>query len=838
MPDVRMPDGTVIRNVPAGTTKAQLEARWRSAQPKQDDSRLRGLALGALRPLDNLATWATQTAPFQALDRLGQRMGLPSTESAVRGNDAARSRNTRTGYQTLGTIAGTLPTAYLPGGVLVQGGTAGALSADKPLDPVNVAVNATVGAVAGKVGQKVIAPVAERVGRTKVARQASQALISNLNRARDALPARVRPGPLKMLPNPQMTVADRAVGKTAPDVAALRRNLEDAARLKLPYALADADPRLRMIAGSAGRKAPEARKLAEETLIPRSLGQADRAVNAIDEHLAPVTNIEQRAGDIRQQARSASQPLYDEAFAQPAPISDDLAGILRRPAGKSALQNAYRIAQNEGKDPASLGFIVDDQGGVSLGDIVSNEAGRLSKMRPPNAQNELSRQTVRGWNGSEVRKVGPIDMVGYLRLQGGLKNQGTELSHMGLTNAPRKGVEFAGQEHRFGPLVNDAGMNLDDAAQRAWEAGYFPEHTSRPSVNEFLDALRGTHEGWDRRFLPDDLPEIERYTAAITDRNGMRDVPHFIDKSTPAGPRPFTPDDAYSVTQVESPTMETLDLVKRGLDGELNKYRNQFTGKLDLEGNPEAQSINSLLQSFKAQVDDASPTYAQARASYAENIAPRSALFSGQKLAGSNVPQRQFDAAMSGMSERSIPEAQRGYATAMADQVAKQRFSTNPYNSVYGSPLQQGKVGALFPEGSPAFDRQYQLEKDMAGTAQEVLGGSPTASRLAADQHFEGNGFGDMALDTLGNGGIPTPGTAIKLGTRLLTKVRDAKMSQSRGEAIMPTLLDTDPLAALKFVDDFTRKQAEAEARRRAYEKLFTPIGVATVAVGNGLGPH
>lgn len=54
-----------------------------------------------------------------------------------------------------------------------------------------------------------------------------------------------------------------------------------------------------------------------------------------------------------------------------------------------------------------------------------------------------------------------------------------ELAHMGLNNAARK-MDFAGQEARFGPLVNDMGMTLDDAANRAWEAGYFPDRTERP----------------------------------------------------------------------------------------------------------------------------------------------------------------------------------------------------------------------------------------------------------------------------------------------------------------------------------------------------------------------
>lgn len=95
-------------------------------------------------------------------------------------------------------------------------------------------------------------------------------------------------------------------------------------------------------------------------------------------------------------------------------------------------------------------------------------------------------------------------------------------------------------------------MNLDDAAMRAWEAGYFPELTERPSVNQFLDALRGTHEGWDRRFLPDDLPEVERFNAARDERFALEQQrfeeggPVYTDRSVPADePAPLPPIEAY-----------------------------------------------------------------------------------------------------------------------------------------------------------------------------------------------------------------------------------------------------------------------------------------------------
>ncbi|MCP5380323.1 MAG: thermonuclease family protein [Novosphingobium sp.] len=182
-------------------------------------------------------------------------------------------------------------------------------------------------------------------------------------------------------------------------------------------------------------------------------------------------------------------------------------------------------------------------------EAAAKDAGRIVEARPVSERGELTRQTVTNYMGQPVPKVGPIDMVGWLRLNGGMADQGGELSHMGLNNASRKGMDFVGQEQRFGPLVNDRGMTLDDAVMRAWEAGYFPDHAERPSVNEFLDALRDTYEGRSRRFLPYDMPEVERFYGAQAERldleRQMQDGPVFEDRSLPADEQPFPPVQAY-----------------------------------------------------------------------------------------------------------------------------------------------------------------------------------------------------------------------------------------------------------------------------------------------------
>lgn len=771
-------NGRIARvEVPAGTTPEQarqmaLEAAAgdrRSGlgiadlirggpQKPTDNSRVRGFVAGALKPLDNLTTWAMHTPPMQAIDKLGVAIGLPSAAQATAGNESARRNNSRTGYQLLGNIAGTLPTAYIPGGVLAQGAVSGALLSDKPNDLRQVAKDATIGAVAGKAGQLggkyVLAPIAERAGRTKAARAVVTAGSNAINQAASRLPPRFRPPPVRTLPNPQLSRTDRAVSKMSPELQTVRQNVQDAANLNLPYALADAHPKLQSLAGSVVRHSPDAKTMATQQFNARSMGQADRAVNAIDQHLAPITNIEERAAQIRQQARAASQPLYDEAYAQPAPFDKQIDDLLNTPAASDAARRAYDIALNSGKNPAEL-------------DTLMARASRPANM--------VGDTPLRGVAPANVADDGKI----YVGPAGGSHFQVTErfpqARFTGDTGFVNPKGEYLTREEALA-YVNGAGAGV------------------KPSSN-----------------MPGQLDSLDY-------REQARPVP------------------------AASPTFESLDLIKKGLDGKLNDYRNPFTRKLDLEGNPEAQSVNDLLQRYKSRLDDLNDPYKQARAAYAENIEPRSALFNGQSLASNSIPQRQFDSALANMSEKGLPEARRGYATAMADQVAKQRFSTNPYNSVYGSPLQQGKVGAMFPEGAPQFDRQYRLEDDMAATAREALGGSQTQSRNMADQLFQNepaNLAMDAGIQAVTGGGVPGATSMLAKAAKFAVDRRNIGLlgAEKKATEMAPRLLDTtDPKAVLAYLDDLARKSAEAETRRRAYQQAFGALGLPAAASSHDFG--
>jgi endonuclease YncB( thermonuclease family) len=115
----------------------------------------------------------------------------------------------------------------------------------------------------------------------------------------------------------------------------------------------------------------------------------------------------------------------------------------------------------------------------------------------------------------------PMDLVSWLRANGGIRDQGGDLSHLGIGNK-RRDMEFAKSEGFLGPLVSDGGRNLDDAAQAAWERGYFPDHPERPTVSEFLDAVGNTYRGGAGRvFHPDDSDAIDAYRGAQAQRHAV-----------------------------------------------------------------------------------------------------------------------------------------------------------------------------------------------------------------------------------------------------------------------------------------------------------------------------
>lgn len=575
----------------------------------------------------------------------GQPQPNDIARAQVRRSSARSPVRASTAGSIVGGVLGSLPTAFI-GGPVMSGAIGGLALAEDPNDPLKLARDVAVGAVGGKagdlVGRRVVAPVAERLGRTAPARFTAKQVAKAVSAVSGQAP--------RVLPNPRLTRAERMTASAAPDLGDVRQRLVDADSMGLPYALADADPRLRSVAGSITRYSPDARAMAETNFVPRAAGQADRAIAGIDENLAPITNIEQRGKDLIQQGRDAARPFYDAARSRAAPVDEEIAAMLQTPAGQEALGVARSIAANEGRDPNTLGFDLNEQG-----------------------------QTI------------------------------------------------------------------------------------------------------------------------------IRELPSF----------------------------ETLQYVKRGLDSVVEGKRNAF-GQLDLSGDPALQAVNKLRGRFNERLGELNPDYAAGNEAYRAFAKQRDALNMGYEvLPQRTLPQRQFDAAVSGLTPETMPEAQRGLATAMADTVNAQALSRNPYNAIYGSPAQRAKVETMFPGGSQRFGQLYDMEADMAKTMTETLGGSQTQPRAMADAMFENdaaNTAGGFAVDAMtGN----APGIARRIAQAVVDRGRMGLVGgERRAREMAPLFLGTDTRATIDAIDELTRRMAEQEMRTQAYRRVGgifgAPAGVAS----------
>lgn len=159
-------------------------------------------------------------------------------------------------------------------------------------------------------------------------------------------------------------------------------------------------------------------------------------------------------------------------------------------------------------------------------EVSADEAARLAEgpYQPVPAPRERDYLDAREYPSranpdSTITRRGPADLVTFARSLNGIRNEGGELTAAGISNAARKGDDFAGGENRLGRLVNDAdGLSIEDAAQRAWNEGYFQELGRAPTREEFVAALDDTHRGVNRRFRPDDEPEIQAFEGARDQR--------------------------------------------------------------------------------------------------------------------------------------------------------------------------------------------------------------------------------------------------------------------------------------------------------------------------------
>lgn len=392
MVDVRMPDGTIIRNVPPGTTKAQLQAKLSKKK--------------ATNPINyGAGDLATSKLSLGISDRVMAgadaliRSGIDAAKGDFHAPRYTESQNEvdrqKAAYKAAhpGVDWATLPLNLMAGGSKLPGllaekigggamrqaaGVGAAFGAgagvgnargDLADQAGQIGASTMFGAITGPIAAKVV-PWA--IGKGSEAKAAVARMLSErAGKSRELVEGAVDEG-LQNVPDPQPAVRkiiQKALAAQGMTPKQAGRMLDEARSRGVPLGLMDTGDEMRGLASALSRKPGASRTIVRDSVVGRQEGQLDRVQGAIQRDLGPVANVRQTSEQMISQARAKAAPLYDKAYGAPVVSTPELESLLNTPAGRQALNRARVIAANERRDPAALGFALDDAGNVVLNPV-------------------------------------------------------------------------------------------------------------------------------------------------------------------------------------------------------------------------------------------------------------------------------------------------------------------------------------------------------------------------------------------------------------------------------------------------------------------------------------
>jgi hypothetical protein len=395
-----------------------------------------------------------------------------------------------------------------------------------------------------------------------------------------------------------------------------------------------------------------------------------------------------------------------------------------------------------------------------------------------------------------------------------------------VTRAPGEGrtqaVRFlnerqAGQGERVADIL-DEGLGTGNTARQTTDQLTARARTeSAPLYREALDK----QPVWNNR--------MQQFFDDPATAQGLKEGVAVQRLESLATGRKFDPND-YAITNFNEagdpmisgvPNMRTINLIKKGWDQMLEKYRDPTTGRLALD--EKGRALDQVRRAFLQEVDGLNPAYGKARAAYAGPAQVREAVGVGG------------DAASRGRAADNIArfnaltdQSQQGFRAGYADKRIGKIESTPGVGSNKVQPLTSQKAqqelealslhqGPTQPGQAAPMQQRLNREQTMFETRAQALGNSKTTENLAddaamaVDPHLIGNiisGNWHGAMRNVLNAGHTaltgnTPAVREAVGRMLLDRgVNPANLQAAIGQTV----------ARIRFVQNLSRNVGRGAA--------------------------
>lgn len=283
-------------------------------------------------------------------------------------------------------------------------------------------------------------------------------------------------------------------------------------------------------------------------------------------------------------------------------------------------------------------------------------------------------------------------------------------------------------------------------------------------------------------------------------------------------------DDAGNIVNIKSPSVQTMDYVKRGLDDVLNQFRNPITGKLVLDES--GRAINNTLAEFRSIMREQVPEYGAALDAYADPARLLEAKTLGLKFLNlrPNDLRRMW-------ARFKTPEEHVAFRVGAVQAIEDQTARVPTGNLVTRGKLSntralEQKLNIIAGEGDDpaALMNRLVAERRMQQNQNAILSGSQTAERMASlgdDETAKGAALaGQLASAAAGN-----PWASMSLAAKAWELLRRPGREAERNMAAR-VLFSTNPVEKTRALDMLLRN----DLPRPDYTRVTVPAGVTTGA--------
>lgn len=448
-----------------------------------------------------------------------------------------------------------------------------------------------------------------------------------------------------------------------------------------------------------------------------------------------------------------------------------LAGSVGRGAGR-AVRGAYRTVMGENPDLSrrivSEAIAADNPGNLNPIARVSGQMADAHANGVPGILADTG-DNVRGLLAANARRAGPARTLARDALdarQNGMAER--------VTGAIERDLGPVSNPHE---VADQLMTQARDTAGPLYDAAY-----ARPGADTFAQRV---------------APLLSRPSMQRALQRASRIAQEEGRDPTTTG---FDVNSSGEVTVSRTPSWQTLDYVKRGMDDVIESYRDPTSGRLNLD--TEGRAINNTQRSFLSAFDQANPDYAAARSAYAGPVRGIDAMNQGRQALSMTADD--LEARMRDMSPYERQMFQLGTRRAMAELVASKGDTADVVHALTGTGKKRAMLARLF--GSR---QDFQRFVDTLGHEQEAFRtfrtarlGSPTAANLQDD-----NALADAVTE--GGASLLTGGHGmLRAAARFVTSAGRRRINDNTAQEITALLSESDPARLRQLASELRQEQA------------------------------